>query len=99
MFLFVLLNGKYNPDLEPGHYLKIWEVLWDIRGLIIGPAPFFLLGVLFRWFASLTKSRKHFNEGTHAALANRPCYACLLSGKPVRFICSEDPKVYFSHVT
>jgi len=56
VFLFFLFNGKYNPELEPGRYLKIWEVLWDIRGLVIAPAPFLLLGLLFRRFGSQSKS-------------------------------------------
>jgi len=57
VFLNLLLKGEYYPSSEFSQFNppKAWEVLWDLRGVVIAPAFFLLPGALFWWFASLSK--------------------------------------------
>ncbi|KAA9129653.1 hypothetical protein F3N42_14915 [Marinihelvus fidelis] len=44
----ILVMGVYQPTEGLGHSPKVWQVLWDLRGLVLLPAPFILLGIWSR---------------------------------------------------
>jgi len=67
MFFTLLLKGTYAPIIDQRDPPKTWEVLWDIRGVVVGPIIYMLPGVLFWWFSSLFK-RKLQNQGNKVSL-------------------------------
>ena len=70
MILTLLLNAEYWPGEEYSRMNapKMWEVLWEIfRALVFAPAPFLLLAVLFRHFASKAKYCLYHGEGNRFA--------------------------------
>ncbi|KAA9129679.1 hypothetical protein F3N42_15050 [Marinihelvus fidelis] len=47
-FLYFLLFGRYLPSGGMGYESRVWQVLWELRGLVIVPAPFVLIGMMLR---------------------------------------------------
>ena len=61
MFFTLLINGEYYPGSEYnlGNWPKIWEVLWELLSvLVLSSAPWILLGLLFRRFASQSRTNR-----------------------------------------
>ena len=56
-FFGVLLTGTYAPTFKMSDPPKVWEVLWDLRGVVVLPAIYMLPGLLFWWFGSLFKRK------------------------------------------
>lgn len=62
-FLHFLLFAEYVAPTEYGRGLKVWHVLWDMRGLVLLPGIFVLFGLLFRRNAFKSKrDMKHHHE-------------------------------------
>ena len=57
MFFFVLLKGTYAPIIDMRDPPKTWEVLWELRGVVVGPVIYMLPGLLFWWFSLLFKRK------------------------------------------
>jgi len=61
-FFSVLLKGTYAPIIDMRDPPKVWEVLWDLRGVAVGLVFYLLPGLLF-WWLSLLFKRKLQNQG------------------------------------
>ena len=71
LFLDLLFNAEYfpGPEYSFGSGPKLWEVLWDVSGaLFIIPAPWILVGLLFRRFASRSKCNRLQENNAHYSI-------------------------------
>ena len=71
LFLDLFFTAEYFPSSEYnlGTGPKLWEVLWDVSSaLIVIPAPWILIGLLFRRFAFWSKSNRLPGKSTRFSI-------------------------------
>ena len=67
MFFNLLIFAEYYPGTEYnlGNQPKVWEVLWELlTTLALVSAPWILLGLLFRRFASQSRTNRFDKRNT-----------------------------------